>query len=117
VRYEFAYDGGQPGSGGVGRLLVNGQPAGEVRVGRTMPFAFSGDEGADVGVDNETPVTEEYPEGNNRFTGRIHKVTVETTPAQRLHPQFRYTMRIATRVLLALAVSTLMLGSLVARQA
>ena len=25
-----------------------------------MPFAFSADEGADVGVDNETTVTEEY---------------------------------------------------------
>ncbi len=80
LRYEFAYDGGAPGSGGNGRLLVDGQPAGEVRVARTMPFAFSGDEGADVGMDNETPVTEEYAEGNNRFTGRILKVTVDMTP-------------------------------------
>jgi arylsulfatase len=80
IRYEFTYDGGAPGSGGNGRLLVDGAPAGEVRVARTMPFAFSGDEGADVGVDNETPVTEEYAEANNRFTGRILKVTVETTP-------------------------------------
>jgi arylsulfatase len=83
IRYEFAYDGGAPGSGGNGRLLVDGQPVGEVRVLRTMPFAFSGDEGADVGTDNETPVTEEYAEGNNRFTGRIHKVTVEITPVTR----------------------------------
>ena len=45
-----------------------------------MPFVFSGDEGVDVGVDNETPVTEEYREGNNRFTGRIHKVTVDIVP-------------------------------------
>jgi arylsulfatase len=80
LRYEFKYDGGPPGSGGTGRLLVDGQPAGEVRVERTMPFAFSGDEGADVGVDNETPVTEEYAEGNNRFTGRIVKVTVDIIP-------------------------------------
>jgi arylsulfatase len=80
VRYEFAYAGGPPGSGGTGRLLVDGQPAGEVQVARTMPFAFSGDEGADVGMDNETPVTEEYAEGNNRFTGRILKVTVDTAP-------------------------------------
>ena len=42
-----------------------------------MPFALSGDEGVDVGTDNETPVTEEYPEGRNHFTGKIHKVTVE----------------------------------------
>jgi arylsulfatase len=83
LRYEFAYDGGAPGSGGNGRLLVDGQPAGEVRVERTMPFVFSADEGADVGMDNETPVTEEYAEGNNRFTGRIHKVTVDMTPPPR----------------------------------
>jgi hypothetical protein len=31
----------------------------------------------DVGTDNETPVTEDYQEGRNKFTGRIHKVTVE----------------------------------------
>jgi hypothetical protein len=42
-----------------------------------MPFAYSGDEGVDVGTDNETPVTEDYKQGNNRFTGKIHKVTVE----------------------------------------
>jgi arylsulfatase A-like enzyme len=80
VRYEFAYDGGAPGSGGQGRLFVDGQLVGEVRVARTMPFVFSGDEGVDVGEDDETPVTEEYAEGNNRFTGRILKVTVEMTP-------------------------------------
>jgi arylsulfatase len=80
VRYEFAYDGGPPGSGGTSRLFVDGQPGGEAKVRRLMPFAYSGDEGADVGVDSETPVTEEYAQGRNRFTGRIHKVTVETKP-------------------------------------
>ncbi|MGH7427241.1 MAG: sulfatase-like hydrolase/transferase, partial [Candidatus Methylomirabilaceae bacterium] len=77
VRYEFAYDGGKPGSGGTSRLFVAGAQVGEVRVARTIPFAYSGDEGVDVGTDNETPVTEEYKEGNNTFTGKIHKVTVE----------------------------------------
>ena len=43
-----------------------------------MPFVYSADEGVDVGMDNETPVTEDYEQGDNRFTGRIHKVTVET---------------------------------------
>jgi len=47
-----------------------------------MPFAFSGDEGVDVGRDDETPVTEDYKQGNNRFTGRILKIVVEKgTPA------------------------------------
>jgi arylsulfatase len=83
VRYEFAYDGGPPGSGGMSRLFVDDQPAGEVRVPRTMPFAFSGDEGVDVGTDNETPVTSAYREGDNRFTGKILKVTVEAQPPAR----------------------------------
>jgi arylsulfatase A-like enzyme len=76
VLYEFAYDGGAPGSGGTSRLSVDGKLVGEAKVPRTMPFAYSGDEGVDVGTDNETPVTEEYAEGRNKFTGRILKVTV-----------------------------------------
>jgi arylsulfatase len=42
-----------------------------------MPFVYSADEGVDVGTDNETPVTEEYKEGKNKFTGKILKVTVD----------------------------------------
>jgi arylsulfatase len=83
VRYEFTYDGGPPGSGGTSRLSVNGQPGGEAKVPRTMPFFYSADEGIDVGIDNETPVTEEYAEGRNRFTGRIHQVTVDAKPSTR----------------------------------
>ncbi len=46
---------------------------------KTQPFAFSGDEGADVGVDAETNVSPDYPRGlDNRFTGGITRVTVET---------------------------------------
>ncbi len=77
VLYEFVYDGGKPGSGGISRLTIDGKPAGEVRVPHTMPFLYSGDEGVDVGVDNETPVTDDYEQHGNEFTGRIVKVTVE----------------------------------------
>jgi len=81
VRYEFVYDGGKPGSGGLSRLSIDGKPAGgDVRVPRTMPFMYSADEGVDVGMDNETPVTEDYQVGTSRFTGKIFKVTVETQP-------------------------------------
>ena len=41
-----------------------------------MPFVYSGDEGVDVGMDQETPVTEEYRQGNNKFTGSILEITV-----------------------------------------
>ena len=38
---------------------------------------FSADEGADVGVDDETNVSPDYKQGDNAFTGRIVKVTIE----------------------------------------
>ena len=77
VRYDFIYDGGQPGAGGLSRLSVDGAKVGETRVEHTMPFAYSGDEGVDVGRDDETPVTEDYKQGNNRFNGKIIKIVVE----------------------------------------
>lgn len=77
VRYEFAYDGGGPGRGGRGTLFVNGQKAAEGHIEHTNGFVFSADETADVGVDEATPVTDDYKERDNKFTGKIHKVTVE----------------------------------------
>jgi arylsulfatase len=76
IRYEFAYDGGKPGSGGKGTLVVNGKKVAEGRIKNTNAFIFSADETADVGVDDATPVTEDYKEGDNRFTGKIAKVTI-----------------------------------------
>jgi arylsulfatase len=49
----------------------------EGEIGNTTPFLFSADETADVGLDAATPVTEDYAEGENAFTGRIEQVTVE----------------------------------------
>jgi arylsulfatase A-like enzyme len=77
IRFDFAYDGGGPGKGGAGTLTINGAKVAEGRIKRTQPNIFSADETADVGVDEATPVTEDYKEGDNRFTGKIHKVTVE----------------------------------------
>lgn len=77
IRYEFKYDGGGFGKGGTGAIFVNGDKVAEGRIERTQGFIFSADEGADVGQDGETPVTEDYKEGDNKFTGKIQKVTVE----------------------------------------
>ncbi len=77
IRFEFAYDGGRPGKGGTGTILVNGKKVAEGRIDQTQPFIFSADEGADVGTDAGTPVTDEYKDSDNKFTGKIHKVTVE----------------------------------------
>ncbi|MBA4064257.1 MAG: arylsulfatase [Isosphaera sp.] len=77
LRYEFAYAGGKPGSGGTGTIFVNGAKVAEGKIGHTNANIFSADETADVGVDEATPVTDDYKERDNKFTGRIRKVTVE----------------------------------------
>jgi arylsulfatase len=75
IRFEFAYDGGGLGKGG--GHLVNGKSVARVDQGNRMHF--SADEGADVGADEGTPVTEDYKEGpkHNKFNGKIGKVTIE----------------------------------------
>ena len=77
IRFEFAYDGGRPGSGGMGTIFIDGKQVAQGRIDRTQAFIFSADEGADIGMDGGTPVTDDYKEHDNRFTGKIHKVTVE----------------------------------------
>jgi arylsulfatase A-like enzyme len=80
VELDFVYDGGGRGKGGNATLSVNGQKVAEGRIANTNPLMFSADEGADVGVDEGTPVTEAYKSEDSRFTGKIHKVTVELKP-------------------------------------
>ena len=79
LRFDFAYDGGKPGAGGVGRISLGGAKLAEGRIARTHPFIFSGDEGADVGEDLATPVTEDY-QVPAIFTGIIRKITIEVQP-------------------------------------
>jgi len=77
VTLDFAYDGGGSGKGGLATLAVNGEKVAEGRIEHTNPLMFSADEGADVGLDEGTPVTEAYQSLSSRFTGTIRKVTVE----------------------------------------
>src|SRR4029077_3008992 len=76
----FDYDGGGLGKGGTGQLFVNGQKGADGRIERTQPLVFSADDTEDVGEDLGTPVSEDYKEGDNRFTGKIDKVTIAVTP-------------------------------------
>ncbi len=78
VQYQFAFDGGQPGAGGTGTLLVDGDQVGQSRIDKTVPFFFSADETMDIGKDTASPVTDDYPSGNaNAFTGKIEWVRVD----------------------------------------
>jgi arylsulfatase len=77
ITLDFAYDGGGLGRGGTATLSVNGRKVAQGRIPRTTANSFSGDEGADVGMDEDTPVSEDYQAGpQSRFTGKIGQVTI-----------------------------------------
>jgi arylsulfatase A-like enzyme len=76
VRFEFSYDGGGPGKGGAGTLAVNGKQVAAGRIEQTQCCIFSADEGADVGADEGTSVSDTY-KVPFEFTGKIDKVTIE----------------------------------------
>jgi len=82
IRFEFAYDGGGLGKGGLGTLFVNGKKVATGRIEKTQYAVFSADEGADVGADEGTPVTEAY-KVPFKFTGKIAKVTIELKEEKR----------------------------------
>ena len=78
IKLQFAYDGGGRGKGGIATLSVNGTKVAEGRIDNTNANMFSADEGADVGMDEDTAVSDAYKAGpGSRFTGKIDKVTVE----------------------------------------
>lgn len=77
ITYEFFIDEMKPGAGGRCVLSVDGTKVAEGRIPKTQPFVFSADEGVDVGMDGETCVSNDYKQGDNRFTGKIIKVVVE----------------------------------------
>jgi arylsulfatase len=82
LKFDFAYDGGGPGKGGLGTLFVNGDKVSEGRIEHTQAGMFSADETADVGIDLGTPVVEAIgAEAKSRFNGHIPKVTVEVRSA------------------------------------
>ncbi len=64
------------GAGGTGTIFVNDKHVAQGRIEHTNAIAFSADEGADVGEDLETPVTEDYKQGDNKFGGKINQVTI-----------------------------------------
>jgi arylsulfatase len=73
--YDFKYDGGGLGKGGVGTLMVNDKKVAEKRIEKTQPGLFSVDDLADVGVDDGTHVAD-YG-SSSKFKGKINYVTIE----------------------------------------
>lgn len=75
LEYDFKYDGGGMGKGGIGTILVNGKKVVEKRIEKTQPGIFSVDDLADVGVDDGTHVAD-YG-SSSKFNGKIEYVSVE----------------------------------------
>jgi len=79
IRFTFDYDGGGASKGGMGTILVNGETVGQGRIEKTQGYCFSADEGADVGADFGTAVSDSY-QVPNKFSGKIEKITIEVKP-------------------------------------
>ncbi|MNQ44343.1 Arylsulfatase [compost metagenome] len=75
LEYDFKYDGGGMGKGGLGTLSVNGKKVVEKRIEKTQPGIFSVDDLADIGVDDGTHVADYGT--STKFNGKIEYVTIE----------------------------------------
>jgi len=64
------------GSGGKGILSVDGKQVAEVKTPKMVYGVFAFDDGLGIGVDDETNVSLDYKEGDNAFTGKIRRVTI-----------------------------------------
>lgn len=66
---------------GIGELYVNGKKVSEGAIDKTHPGTFSLSETFDIGVDNGTPVSNNYKAKDHfPFTGQIDKVTIKLLP-------------------------------------
>jgi arylsulfatase A-like enzyme len=77
LRMDFLYDGGGLAKGGLVTLEVDGNQVAQGRLEETQPLMFSADDAADVGMDEGTPVIEDYQPRSTKFTGTIVKVVVQ----------------------------------------
>jgi arylsulfatase len=78
IKLQFDYDGDGVGKGGNAILYVDGKKVAEGRVDKTEPAVFSGDETADVGLDDATQVADKVFQNlqDSKFTGYVNKVTI-----------------------------------------
>jgi len=71
---NFDYEDGGIGKGGMATILVNGAKYATDRIERTQGTIFFAGETTDASLDKATPVTADYKDGDNSFTGKIFKV-------------------------------------------
>ena len=75
IVFDFKYDGGGLGKGGIGTISVDGAKSGEGRIDKTQAGIFSVDDLADVGTDDGTWVAN-YG-SSAKFNGNLDKVTIQ----------------------------------------
>jgi arylsulfatase A-like enzyme len=75
IRYDFDYDGGGLGLGGLMRISVDGKEVARGRIERTITATAGSGETFDIGLDSGVPVSDEY-EREGRFPGDIAKIEV-----------------------------------------
>lgn len=80
VQVRFDYHGGPAGDGADVAILVGGEVVGHGVLSATTAFYFSFDETFNVGIDRGTPVVDDYPVLDNRFTGMIRSVRFDLAP-------------------------------------
>jgi arylsulfatase len=85
LELDFKYEGPGLGKGGTATLLVDGKPAGDGKLARTLAFRMSLDETLDCGEDTGTPISEDY-HVPFKFTGKINKLTL-TIDRPKLTPE------------------------------
>jgi len=81
IVFDFQYDGGGIGKGGMATISVDGRQVARGRIDRTVPIRYSMDETFDVGEDTGTPVSLSY-DVPFKFTGKIEKVVVSLGDAK-----------------------------------
>lgn len=80
IAFEFKYDGGGLGKGGLGVLRVDGREVASRRMERTLPFSLQWDETFDIGRDTGTPVDDRDYQAPFAFTGELARVSVKLGP-------------------------------------
>lgn len=74
ISFDFKYDGGGVGKGGVGTLFVDEKKVASGHIEQTVAVRFSLDESFDVGQDTGSPVLEDYSSKMPfKFTGDLKK--------------------------------------------
>ena len=100
VRMEFKYDGGGVGKGGIVSLYLDGKKDGESRVEQTVPMLFSADETCDVGKETGSPVSSDYREHGNEFSGEVNWVQIDLEKDDHDHlitPEERFRVAMAVQ--------------------